>query len=181
MVRELSPPGFQVRRGMSCLDVFSLSQNFLLFLNALCSYSACCYAVARAGSRCWFLGRVTVSLWISPRAPRLRNLRSRNSSSLDRTDSGAHHVILEPPLVFRQISARLSHAPVSAGGLLWVTARPNINVLSRSGSNQFDYPVNIRYLDASPWWYGGGLRFVVSFRQVRCSSSCGVLRAHLLL
>ena len=127
-----------------------------------------------------FLG-ASLSLWISPRAPRLRNLRSRNSSSLDRTDSGAHHVILEPPLVFRQISARLSHAPVSAGGLLWVTARPNINVLSRSGSNQFDCPVNIRYLDASPWWYGGGLRFVVCFRQVRCSSSCGVLRAHLLL
>ena len=96
---------------------------------------------------------MSLSLWISPRAPRLRNLRSRNSSSLDRTDSGAHHVILEPPLVFRQISARLSHAPVSAGGLLWVTARPNINVLSRSGSNQFDCPVNIRYLDASPWWY----------------------------
>ena len=83
-----------------------------------------------------FLG-ASLSLWISPRAPRLRNLRSRNSSSLDRTDSGAHRVILEPPLVFRQISARLSHAPVSAGGLLWVTARPNINVLFRSGSNQF--------------------------------------------
>ena len=37
LVRELSPPGFQVRRGMSFLDVFSVSQNFLLFLNALCS------------------------------------------------------------------------------------------------------------------------------------------------
>ena len=107
-----------------------------------------------------FLG-ASLSLWISPQAPHLRNLRSRNSSSLDRTDSGAHHVILEPPLDFRQISARLSHAPVSAGGLLWVTARPNINVLSRSGSNQFDCPANIRHLDASPWWYGGGLRFVV--------------------
>ena len=36
-----------------------------------------------------FLG-ASLALWISPRAPRLRNLRSRNSSSLDRTDSGAH-------------------------------------------------------------------------------------------
>ena len=61
MVRELSPPGFQVRRGVSCLDVVFLSQNFLLFLNELCSYFACCYASSRAGSRCWFLGRVTES------------------------------------------------------------------------------------------------------------------------
>ena len=36
---------------MSCLDVVSLSKKFLLFLNELFSYSACCYASARAGTR----------------------------------------------------------------------------------------------------------------------------------
>ncbi len=78
-----------------------------------------CYTSTRAGSRLWFLWRVTEPLRFLLKTIRPRSLRSRNSSSLDRKESaGAHQVILELPLVFRQISARLSHAPVSAGGLL---------------------------------------------------------------
>ncbi len=115
------------------------------------------YASERAGSRGWFLGAslslLDFSSGSTPPQPLIEELLLTIWM-----DPGTHRVILEPQLVFRQISARLSSLEVVQIGL---TAQ------RISGSGML--------------LLGGRVPASVCFRQVCRSSSCGVLRAHLLL
>ena len=76
--------------------------------------------------------------------------------------------------MFRHISARLSHAPVGAGGLLWVTARPNISDLEVVQTG-----FTVQRISESRMLLLGGVAACGLFQA--SVSSCGVLRAHLLL